>query len=215
MMTPQEFVRRWGSEDLERFAPATLESINLTDEAKQFLVEAGLPRRAPFPGGGWTGWPPQEQSLYKGFTLLPPVNPPQAQDGCEEFDLLEAVRQFRLLAVTPYRLFIAIDQKRHGRIVRHAEDGLRTGRSYFMNSSIPQLAESLLVYRNYSQRCQEWETEMQHRPNPEWMLRPQSFVDSVVQEIGRIDPEAMAYTIGCHGERQGGYWAVNTDDYAF
>lgn len=193
MISPQDFVRCWGEEQLVRFDSTALEGISIADEAKRFLVEAGLPRRAPFSGGA--------------FTLLPPANPMQAQAGCETFGLLEKVGGFRLLAVTPYRLFIAIDERRQGRIVRTDESGLRRGNVYFMNSSVPQLAESLLAYRAYRLRFagSEDQSEEEHQPLVAWLER----------EIGRIDPEAMTYTVGRDGERRGGYWPVNMADYGF
>lgn len=194
MITPWEFSEQWGEQGLVRFPAEVVDTLSVPGFNKRFLVEAGLPRQAPFPG-------------MQGFTLLPPANPPQAQTGCEDFNLLEQVGRFRLLAVTTYRLFIAIDERRQGRVVRHCESGLRCGRGYFMNSSIPQLAESLLAYRVYNQRCHEWD--------PQGEERPQSFVDDLEREIERIDPEAMAYTVDSNGERHGGYWPVNTIDCGF
>ena len=48
MLSPKEFVARWG-EALMRFPNQALESLSLSEEDKDFLAQAGLPRdAAPF-----------------------------------------------------------------------------------------------------------------------------------------------------------------------
>lgn len=49
MISPNEFVEKWKNiweEELIKFSPDTLEGLDIDEEAKRFLIEAGLPDSA-------------------------------------------------------------------------------------------------------------------------------------------------------------------------
>jgi len=129
MLSPKEFVSAWGKNDpLIRFRKRSLEPLALADEDKEFLSQAGLPDSA---------------APLLSFTAPKSGELPTVAD---QWNQPEKFRRYRVIGSDGSGNPIAIDEERKGEVVYldHDDKFART----FMNTTVRQLAESLLVYRD-------------------------------------------------------------------
>lgn len=148
-MSPQEFAAAWG-DDRYLFSPSLLVGLNIPEDAKAFLVEAGLPLRAEV-----------QRDLFA--VPLPPA-PSSATSEVKKLPLLS-----RYLS-TPFRLLASVldeDQSNHWLGAKDCGDGVyyaveegmghvyRVGPGVeaeaiqFVNSGLAQFAEFLLCYQDF------------------------------------------------------------------
>ena len=128
MLSAKEFAARWGQDEapLQRFPKRAVAALPIPEEDKEFLLGAGLPEEAaPFlcfdiPTSG----------------ALPTV--------AQAWDQPAAFRRYRVLGSDDSGNPIAIDEQ-GGEVV--CLDHERRFARVLMNTSIRQLAESLLAYR--------------------------------------------------------------------
>lgn len=121
MLTPEEFQKRWPEDSpLIRFSENVIRVINIPTQAKQFLIEAGLPEEA-----------------YLGTMCLDLPRLPHSIPGTE--NLSTAYERYRLIGESGYQMYDCIDEMEGGRIVTVSvrESGTEI---IFCNSSIHQLA---------------------------------------------------------------------------
>lgn len=130
MITPQEFAAQWG-DDLVKNTPASLENIPIPDVSKQFLIEAGLPR-----------WVPGLDIDFDRFEDEVPTLPNAFPNG---YDFPNDYSRYRPIGADPATL-LCLDEHNNGSIysLDIDDNGVPTR---FVNSSVPQLAEFLLVVR--------------------------------------------------------------------
>jgi SUKH-4 immunity protein len=136
MITPTEFVARWGRDDvpLMLFPKKALERLSLSEDDKALLAQAGLPEdAAPF----LTFEAPQTGQL-------PTVS--------ERWNQPKAFAAYRLIGADGSGNPIALDENNHGEVVLldHENKFARV----LINTSIRQLAEALLAYRKLVQDSQ-------------------------------------------------------------
>jgi hypothetical protein len=137
MLTPKEFVARWGKADvpLIRFPKQAVDHLSLSDEDKAFLAEAGLPKdAAPF------------------LTFEAPASG-QLPTVSEQLAQTTAFAAYRVIGSDGSGNPIALDENNTGEVVllEHENKFVRVG----INKSVWQLAESLLAYRKLVYDSQE------------------------------------------------------------
>lgn len=128
MISPQAFLDKWNSEiyGLVQYEESSLQPFILSEETRNFLLQAGFPESAP-------PFLTFESSAEGGGARVTQYN-----------DLLdEAYERYIYLGFTGSGSPVCIDES-NGEVV--FIDGDNENARVFMNSSIPQLAESLLVY---------------------------------------------------------------------
>jgi SUKH-4 immunity protein of toxin-antitoxin system len=166
VISPAEFARQWGG-DLVRPSAEAVECLQAPEESKVFLREAGLPSSTPlrfsfrFPGG-----------------QVPKLAEVLGEDG----PLEKGVARYRGLGVK-VQTHVCLDEALQGAIFAVNLDPAVPTR--FMNGSVPQLAESLLVFRRlyhelYSSDEGAGSGERQRR-----------YAALMRDALERIDPEAM------------------------
>lgn len=146
MITPEEFVARWGeAEGLIRFDPAIVESLSMSRVSKRFLIEAGLPRNLA--------------TLRFGF---PSNQLPPAPGLIPGFELMEDYSRYRLLGVDVYPFkpetyngLFCLDDQDKGKVVSIGHPNIvREGVTYIdeeayfvepLNTNVGYLAEMLLL----------------------------------------------------------------------
>lgn len=181
MILPGEFVLQWVAENeddpsdagLLRFARFTLDDVKMPEADRTFLIEAGLPESAaPF------------------LNFERPVAGPLPTLS-KHADLPEAFRRYRVIGFDGGGDFICIDQDQGGAavIINHDDDNHPT----FINSSIPQLAESLLVYQRLVRRTIQANGEDAFMDNN----IPDDLRRWFAREMQRVDGVALA---------DGGFW---------
>lgn len=127
MISPKDFADRWDKVDpLVPFDKESVDQLSIPAEQKQFLIEAGLPADAsPF-------------LCFEGTRPLLTV--------AEKWRQPTIPSRYRQIGFDGAGNLIAIDEEAEGRIVYlDHEDRFAP---VFMNSSVAQLAESLLAYRS-------------------------------------------------------------------
>jgi hypothetical protein len=133
MLSPVDFIARWGKKDvpLVRFPRKTVEGLALTEEDKEFLVRAGLP---------------EDAAPFLAFEAPASGELPTVAD---EWDQSDEFRRYRILGFNGSGDPIALDEDRRGEVVclNHDDNFARV----LLNSSVRQLAESLLAYRKMGQ----------------------------------------------------------------
>ncbi len=180
MLLPKEFIDRWGEDDgaIVAFPKKNLERLALPEAAQAFLSEAGLPKdAAPF----LTFSAPDSGELP---TVAAQWNQP------------EAFASYRVVGSDGSGNPIALDENNNGEVVLldHENKFARV----LVNTSIQQLAESLLAYRKLVKDTQN-------------ELGEDAFLDgktsltarmALRSELAKIDQAAM--NAGCfwHGEIQ-------------
>jgi len=126
MITPADFRARWGG-GLMPYAPSAFDDVALPLVSKRFLIEAGLPQQA---------------GLGLEFDL-PPDKLPALSEAFEE-DLPAGLDRYRPIGLDAATA-ICLDALDGWRLYAVDIDGAFPTR--FVNSSVPQLAEFLLVFR--------------------------------------------------------------------
>lgn len=129
MIAPTDFAAQWGTNQLLRYEPVAVEGVRIPEVSKRFLIEAGLPGQAG----------PDLEFDLAGNNL------PTLTEALAEENLPTKFNRYRPLGVDTATT-ICLDEQDGGRIYAVDIDGVVPTR--FMNSSVPQLAEFLLVFRN-------------------------------------------------------------------
>ena len=178
MLSPQEFIARWGTDDipLMRFPKKAVERLPLSEEDKAFLVLAGLPEDAA------------------PFLAFEAPESGQLPTVAEHFDQPKAFAAYRAIGFDGSGSPIALDENSNGEVVLldHENKFARI----LMNKSIRQLAESLLAFRNLVKETQEEfgeEAFLDGRTSPAGRK-------ALRQELTRIDGDAMK--AGCFWHRE-------------
>jgi hypothetical protein len=132
MISPSAFLKKWGRRGLVCFSKAALEDLSIPADAKSFLAKAGLPKStAPF------------LTFESHGRHVPTVG--------EVYTGARTAAHFRMIGSDGADSPICLDEKRRGAVCL-LEDALRP---VLINSSVAQLAESLLVYRNFVDTVRE------------------------------------------------------------
>lgn len=183
MLSPLEFAAAWGK-DRYRFPSHVLQNIDTPEASKSFLLEAGLPEQAEVPSGKYAvplpivpASPPVQAAKYALMALFP----------SSQLRLLAYLHDEQDEAYWGYDLYYAIEEKTgHVRYLEPREEG-----EGFVNVSVVQFAEFLLVYRQFI--AQFWPTY----PERSKIL---PLVTALEQKWQEIDPLAMA--------DPDNYWAI-------
>ncbi len=132
MITPEKFAELWsiGPNELVRYPPSEVQSLSVSQESKSFLIKAGLPKDAP-------------PFLSFGFQFAREVLVPVSK----AWGLPLNFSCYRILGCTGSGDPICIDESTNGVVVYLNHD--RDFKRIFMNTSIAQLAECLLAYRDF------------------------------------------------------------------
>jgi hypothetical protein len=136
MLAPAEFVALWGTDGpLQQFSRTVIERLSIADADKDFLVQAGLPKSAaPFLAFG-----------RHTYAQLPTVT--------EIWHRPESFARYRIIGDDGEGSPIALDEEQKGEVVL-IDHEFKFAR-IFINSSIRQLAESLIVYRQFIRDTQQ------------------------------------------------------------
>lgn len=126
LITPENFCLRWSATHLMPYSPAAFGGVQLPLASERFLVEAGLPGRA---------------SLGLEFNL--PPNQLLTLSEAFEADLPADFDRYRPIGLDAATA-ICLDSSDGWRLYAVDVDGVLPTR--FVNSSVPQLAEFLLVF---------------------------------------------------------------------
>ncbi len=172
LIEPEEFARRWGSteEELVPLDPELMKSWNIGADSIQFLAEAGLPdSAAPFlvfgqAGRLWEVWDFAEDAEYAR----------------------ELFASYIQIGLTETGNPLCLDEDQNGMVLMlDPEFGFQA--LTFVNSTVQQLAECLLVYRVALEEIQRSYSE-EAGINKELLA---GIADWVEQEVMRIDSRAM------------------------
>ncbi len=167
MIEPAEFVRRWGAE-LVRAAPSAVQDLPVPEESRRFLVEAGLPPKSPW-----------ELSFTLGDRI--PALPEAVPEAANRPDLATYRRIGQDTAT-----HICLDLAREGRLMSVGLEPWREIPIRFVSTTVPQLAEMLLLSRDF----RALRKELRER------RAPQSEIDELVKslraDLEGVDQEALA-----------------------
>ena len=170
MLTPQEFQKRWlgddDSESLVIFPTDALVDVAIPDESKMFLTTGGLPESAaPF-----LDFRVPEHGAIKTVAEL--------------WKLARKFNHYRVIGSNSSGDPLCIDQSFGGQIVylNHDSEFHRV----LINSSVPQLAESLLAFRHLIRETQRRNGEDAYLDGDV----PRDLQQWLLNEIIRIDPAA-------------------------
>ena len=168
MPSPKDFVAGWGQNDpLIQFPRELLERLTLSDEDKEFLAEAGLPASA---------------APFLSFSAPKSGELPTVAGQWGQPD---AFRRYRIIGSDGSGNPIAVDEAGDGEVVclDHDDKFART----LINTTVRQLAESLLAYRDTIR-------EMAAKPRKgaaEGVVIPPQARKQLHQRLKKIDPAAM------------------------
>lgn len=178
MLSPHEFIARWGSDQFVVFPVKCIDQLPLAAVDKAFLVQAGLPAdAAPF----LTFDAPKSADL-------PTV--------AEQWGVADEFRRYRIIGSDGSGNPIALDEQSEGEVVWLDHEN-RFSRA-LMNTSVRQMAESLLAYRKLV-------IDTQAEFGPDAFLDGKASVAArrkLKEELTRIDPEAVMPGCFWHGELQ-------------
>jgi len=178
MLSPKEFAARWGSDDspLVRFSRTALANLNLSEDDIAFLEQAGLPKdAAPF------------LSFEAPKTgELPSVAAVWSQP--------KAFASYRVIGSDGSGNPIALDKTGTGEVILLDHDN---GFARFLvNTSVRQLAESLLAYRKFVRDTQgEFGEDAFLDGNSSPAAR-----NELRRELARIDSATLDSSCFWHGE---------------
>ncbi|MBW3540219.1 MAG: SUKH-4 family immunity protein [Planctomycetes bacterium] len=136
MITANEFRDRWGDDGpLAAFPPAATADLNISSESKAFLNDAGLPESAA------------------PFLEFPALEAGPLPTAAEQWGLSAEFERYREIGFDGSGDPICIDESADGAVVcLNHDNNFQRG---FMNSSVPQLAECLLAYRQLIRETQK------------------------------------------------------------
>ena len=168
MISPNEFVARWGADisPLVRFPAESLQTLKISRDDREFLSKAGLPKSA----ASWIGF----HLPYFGSWILPEDELPS-----------EDYRRIYLIGANGCGDPIAIDGTANGQVVELFHEGRYARR--FMNTSVRHLAACLLAYRQFvvdTEKMNGEDAYLSGNIPPELRRR-------VEEELVSIDPAAM------------------------
>ena len=166
MITPEQFSQMWGT-GLIRTEPTAVAGLNIPQAARRFLTEAGLPREAGY-----------DISFDRPEDELPtlPEAFPNGYDFPSEYNCMHPI------GVDGATLLCL--EEGTGHVYSIDIDGQNIP-TRFVNSSLPALAECLLVNRVTSPEAR---TDSGGEDEDEAM---RSLVRGLGDDMRRIDPEAM------------------------
>jgi hypothetical protein len=175
MLSPEEFVARWGKDGvLVRFRKDAVAQLALADEDKEFLAQAGLPDSAA------------------PFLHFEAPKSGELTTIADAYDQPSAFRRYRVIGADGAGNPIAIDEDCRGEVVclDHDEEFARI----LMNTTIRQLAQSLLAYRKTFRASVAANAEEDDSDS----ALPPAARKKLFQELKKIDPAAL---------NTGGFWA--------
>lgn len=173
MLTPTEFVARWGTDDVPLIpSPARVAGrLAIPAGDKEFLIAAGLPEdAAPFLSFRETGEFPTVDSVFRQPAAL---------------------RRYRMIGSDSAGSPIALDEGGSGEVV--VLDHENQFSPALMNSSVRQLAESLLAYRKLVA-----DTVAQFGPD--------AFLDGRTSVASRAELRRTLETMDAAAMRPGCFW---------
>lgn len=127
MLSPKDFVARWGPDQFECFAAYAVDQLSISAEDKAFLTQAGLPTDA---------------APFVSFDAPTSGELPTLAD---QYGLSAEFRRYRIIGSDGSGNPIALDEQSQGEVV--CLDHESRFASTLMNTSIRQMAESLLAFR--------------------------------------------------------------------
>jgi len=139
MLALEQFAAKWGKDDLVPIPTTMLRDLNIPQDDKDFLAQAGLPQAAAIPTGG-----------AGDFALL------SVQAGAEpdkpKYPLLsEYEHSYYLLGFIRYSPDFGHDTyfciEKHSGAIRLIDN--EDPSVYFVNSSVSAFAQALLAYRSF------------------------------------------------------------------
>lgn len=131
-LPPSEFARRWGG-DLVPASEGAVADLNVLEASRRFLVEAGLPAEAD-----WD----LAFTLEAGLPALPDAVPAARPRVPPSY------RRFRRIGANG-PAHVCLDERGDGRIVWVGLEPWRQVPVRVVSSSVPQLAELLLLSRDF------------------------------------------------------------------
>ncbi len=169
-MTPDAFRDQWcddEDEELILFTEEALAGISLPEDSREFLISAGLPDSA---------------APFLDFRA-PDVG--QLPNVAESWQQGAEFRRYRIIGSNGSGDPVCIDEAENGQVVYLNHDF--NFKRVFINSSIPTLAESLLMYRKCIRDVQERNGE------DAWLDGdiPAEILESINEELKRIDPAGI------------------------
>lgn len=175
MLTPADFIARWGQGPvpLIRFPAASVEPLALSADDKAFLVQAGLP---------------EDAAPFLSFGMK---RSGQLATLCEVYRQPDSFRRYRLMGSDSVGNPIALDEGSTGEVV--VLDHENRFAPMPMNSSVRQLAESLLAYRKLVADTQA-------------EFGPDAFLDGKTSAAGRAELRRTLETIDAAAMRPGCFW---------
>ncbi len=176
MLSPADFAARWGKGEapLGRFPWKAVDRLAISEEDKDFLLRAGLP---------------EDASPFLAFEAPKSGELPTVSDV---FDLPDELRRYRVIGFDGSGSAIAIDEKHRGEVVCLDHDNGMA--RVLLNSSIRQLAASLLAYRKMVRATMT-------RNGPDAFLDgniPPDALKELQRELHQIDAAAL---------KSGAFWA--------
>ena len=168
-MTPLQFKSAWATDvfELIPFSREEVQTVQIPDQERDFLIEIGLPAdAAPFLNFGG-----------KNVLHLPTAGKFIQHEG--------VLTQFRVIGSNAYGDPICIDESSGGTIVYLNHDD--SMRACFMNSSVSQLAYSLLAFRNLIEI-----TNASAKPSTYFEgIRIPEFMNQWIHQLEAIDSRAI------------------------
>jgi hypothetical protein len=168
-MTPDEFKAQWEREEttqLVRYPRSAVLDLVIPDEAKSFLTDIGLP---------------EEAAPFLDFGSSSHISIPTVAAVWKAGD-----PRYRIIGSNGYGDPVCVDIESAGRVCYLLHDGEMAPR--FMNSSIPQLAYSLLAFRTVVADTIAIGGKDAHLGGS----IPPEVVDRFIIEMDRIDPPAIS-----------------------
>jgi hypothetical protein len=178
MLSPSDFVARWGSDSLSRFPAQTVSRLPLAEEDKALLVQAGLPADA---------------APFLSFDV---PNSAELPTVTEQWGAANEFQRYRVIGSDGSGNPIALDTQSNGEVAILDHEN-RFSR-HLMNTTIRQMVESLLAYRKLIQ-------DTQAEFGPDAFLDGRTSVEArqrLREEMTRIDPAAVKAGSFWSGELQ-------------
>lgn len=172
MMSPDDFTKKWKWGELSKASPNALKVINISVPAKDFLVLAGLPRKTE--GGEQLQFDLEKEELPVLAKLLGTPGP--GSQYCHFHKIGNCLVSH-----------VCVDERNEGIYVVHS----LIGKVQFLNSSVPQLAESILASAQLVEMFvsgeREYENYSDRKFAPEWLRKQLETIDSAVLR----DPKSL------------------------
>lgn len=166
MISANEFIRRWTKEEdepLVTFTDEAIKDITISENIKLFLKTAGLPESA---------------APFLSFEEL--KSTPLASVS-KEWGLPEEYERYKIIGSNGSGDPVCIDINESSSIVYLNHDNYF--KRVFINSSIPQLAESLLLFRDFVHKVQKEYGEDAYLDN----RIPDNLIHWLYDELKKID----------------------------